>query len=1579
MDRSVHMHHGAPSGVAASPNTRQLTNRHWPDAFGFGLWGTGPCFVISVEKGSVAHKAGILPGDQLLEIDGHDVANMSIDAVKTLARHSATVPPTVGVVTRLQHLEIVPNRQLGYGFTVSGSKPVVVQSINPFGPGYQSGVREGDLVLEVNGHYVRTCEAVQTLLASHYGKMVLGILAFEKAVGTENQLGVPLNDVRMKSPGSRVKKARDLFGKMNDMLGRDYEKKMAVVGVLKQYAEDRNVERLSRALALLLNSSKHRRLIKEVRPFIPVKHRNMFDTILDNDPNSTDLSSNDQTASLRVKSRSRTPDLTQGDIKTVTVDRKDGSFGFILRGSNPVYIESVDINGAADRAGLKAGHCILRLNGLDVRKCGHAHLVKLLQGSGNRPTFEVMKMVDREGIPIRPGSAASSDTASTSSYDESSSWLKETSRIVDKDGRTFKQRADHLLTKREKDNLRRSLTRYNNTRDVATFFDDVTRVFDTPSKTTLWMFLIPKLTNEHRDYCLQRINVPRELLLDVYPLDQRSRLRQSAKKSPATNEDEEIEERNPFLLSIPGDTPLDRDRGSISSHGSGGSSMSWMADVREMNHVGSFKQQLEYLLTSRERLELKNALQIYTRNRSVDNLIEDASVILDTPSKRTLWLYIIPLLPDEHQEVCRATLSIPVNLVNPAVQGGITSSYTSDSEPSQSQSMSECSSVSEENNITNFKPAHPQDGDVMFHSEDDFNFIGKAAALLKGDAGDRLSLGSSEDIHSLRSYQYSPHSPSYGSRFWRSTPSLAHVDEPKIQPSNSQNQNRSLVSPTSPRVNGHGDQLLSIDDNFLLQAPRNGTLSQHDLDLPRPISSYRVQEIDEDDPRLEDILPQGVRDVEGKVVIVQTNIPPQPHHGPLMSTHINPVHSPAHHIHSPVHQNVQSPIHGQNVMYLPNSQSPKTSHIGSLSPTSSVSHAYSLQSSPQQSSHTSPYHSPHHQSPLPVHSHQSTPVHARFNMGSPSHGDHSQDSPYISAHPHHILPEDGANMNSQNSPYHGGHPSNGSNQNLPYNVHTYNEHPLSRQDQSHPSGPYESYPYHPPPFPLPEHKGDDTCPQCGSHPKQIHPTNGAKASSAGSDVKSLLSSQDSFIEKAKDAIQALDDAVAAESDDDSNDSQKDTIRGNVPMPPPPPPLPPVPPPLPKHLKSEQKENYPMYVKRLNWEKLDISDMKETVWGQLGDTGYLQDVVKYLELEHKFSTKRTEIVSKATRVNKNQVNILNAKKAYNTSILLGHLKMSVSDLKNALYRMDEEIFTPELIQQMLAYAPNEEEIEKYDHYNGLTGDLSKPDQFCFEMSRMPGYTQKLKAMLFKANFAEKVEELKETLNCIKRASQELLGSKKLKKMIEMVLAMGNYMNKGNSRIGEASAFKITYLSQLDTTKTTDGKATFLHVLSKGFIKRFPEITTLRDELPSIASASKVRYCPRVNSVTGTRMPDFCISTMTIVKGKIRMTSDSIAQELNDLKKVLQEISNNVNKYNAFNAVVKDRFQEVMGFFISIASDEIQGLYAMQTLTVAEFHTMLKYFGEDPDSSTANDIFKIFADFLAKFERAHQENLMHERHH
>lgn len=53
--------------------------------------------------------------------------------------------------------------------------------------------------------------------------------------------------------------------------------------------------------------------------------------------------------------------------RNVQVVREAGSFGFVIKGNNPVHIESLDPGGAAEKAGLQAGDFIIGLNGIDVR------------------------------------------------------------------------------------------------------------------------------------------------------------------------------------------------------------------------------------------------------------------------------------------------------------------------------------------------------------------------------------------------------------------------------------------------------------------------------------------------------------------------------------------------------------------------------------------------------------------------------------------------------------------------------------------------------------------------------------------------------------------------------------------------------------------------------------------------------------------------------------------------------------------------------------------------------------------------------------------------------------------------------------------------------------------------------------------------------------------------------------------------------------------------------------------------------------------------------------------------------------
>ena len=52
---------------------------------------------------------------------------------------------------------------------------------------------------------------------------------------------------------------------MNLVLQQDYERKMAVVGLLKQYAEDRQVDSFAGGLNFVLRTPEHRQLIQDIR------------------------------------------------------------------------------------------------------------------------------------------------------------------------------------------------------------------------------------------------------------------------------------------------------------------------------------------------------------------------------------------------------------------------------------------------------------------------------------------------------------------------------------------------------------------------------------------------------------------------------------------------------------------------------------------------------------------------------------------------------------------------------------------------------------------------------------------------------------------------------------------------------------------------------------------------------------------------------------------------------------------------------------------------------------------------------------------------------------------------------------------------------------------------------------------------------------------------------------------------------------------------------------------------------------------------------------------------------------------
>ncbi|KAH0631735.1 hypothetical protein JD844_019487 [Phrynosoma platyrhinos] len=380
------------------------TNERWPEEFGFRISGSGPCYIMAVDDGSSAQVAGLQPGDQILEIEGQPVLAMNCEALVALARQCENVPPSIGVVSRVQQVDLRPGQEGRFGFTLAcqGGPPLQVDSVAPASPASQSGLKAGDYVLEVNGTPVKVYEEAAAMIHACQGQ------------------GLRLGLLRLGRPQARWANS-DVREFVQEILGDQPELKEKMFTTLKQYAAERKVDYLAYALAMLLTQDSHQLLIDNIRIFIPRKHRQRFDEVVSQSLISKLCRAKSEQPGGRLR-RSRSEDHHQrllvstrassvprsheesakglrkassliasnvgsgAERRTVRVYKGSRSFGFTLRGHAPVWIESVL---PADKASLKAGDRILFLNGLDMRNCSHEKVVSMLQGSGAMPTLVV--------------------------------------------------------------------------------------------------------------------------------------------------------------------------------------------------------------------------------------------------------------------------------------------------------------------------------------------------------------------------------------------------------------------------------------------------------------------------------------------------------------------------------------------------------------------------------------------------------------------------------------------------------------------------------------------------------------------------------------------------------------------------------------------------------------------------------------------------------------------------------------------------------------------------------------------------------------------------------------------------------------------------------------------------------------------------------------------------------------------------------------------------------------------------------------------------------------------------------------
>lgn len=317
------------------------------------------------------------------------------------------------------------------------------------------------------------------------------------------------------------------------------------------------------------------------------------------------------------------------------------------------------------------------------------------------------------------------------------------------------------------------------------------------------------------------------------------------------------------------------------------------------------------------------------------------------------------------------------------------------------------------------------------------------------------------------------------------------------------------------------------------------------------------------------------------------------------------------------------------------------------------------------------------------------------------------------------------------------------------------------------------------------------------------------------------------------------------------------------LPPPPPPLPPggpPPPPGPPPLGgilpppgapvslTLKKKNIPQptnALKSFNWSKLPENKLDGTVWTEIDDSKVFK-ILDLEDLERTFSAyqrqqKEADAIDDAlsSKLKVKELSVIDGRRAQNCNILLSRLKLSNDEIKRAILTMDEQEDLPkDMLEQLLKFVPEKSDIDLLEEHKHELDRMAKADRFLFEMSRINHYQQRLQSLYFKKKFAERVAEVKPKVEAIRSGSEEVLRSSALRQLLEVVLAFGNYMNKGQR--GNAYGFKISSLNKIaDTKSSIDKNITLLHYLITIVENKYPKVMNLSEELRGIPQAAKVK--------------------------------------------------------------------------------------------------------------------------------------------
>ncbi|KAL4333929.1 hypothetical protein GQ457_07G037450 [Hibiscus cannabinus] len=399
---------------------------------------------------------------------------------------------------------------------------------------------------------------------------------------------------------------------------------------------------------------------------------------------------------------------------------------------------------------------------------------------------------------------------------------------------------------------------------------------------------------------------------------------------------------------------------------------------------------------------------------------------------------------------------------------------------------------------------------------------------------------------------------------------------------------------------------------------------------------------------------------------------------------------------------------------------------------------------------------------------------------------------------------------------------------------------------------------------------------------------------------------------------------------------------------------------PKNPAQQRKSNLKPY----HWLKLTRA-MQGSLWAeaQKPEEASKAPEIDMSELESLFSTAALNSDDRSRDQKSNRrassrkpekVQLIELRRAYNCEIMLTKVKIPLPDLTSSILTLDDTALDSDQLENLIKFCPTKEEAEllkvlticaylflvcALKGYNGDKDKLGKCEQFFLELIKVPRVESKLRVFSFKIQFFSQVSDLRNCLNIVNSAAEEVRNSVKLKRIMQTILCLGNALNRGTAR-GSAVGFRLDSLLKLSETRSRNNKMTLMHYLCKVLDEKLPELLEFPKDLVSLEASTKIQ---------------------------LKFLAEEMQAISKGLEKVFQELAASEN-----DGPVSETFCLSLKEFLGFAESEVRSLALLYSSVGRNADALSLYFGEDPARCTFEQVVSTLLNFVRMFVRAHEEN-------